>query len=120
MRDAGSVTRKGSKVAGEPQVISYRHGDKRMNNPEVGMVDPDEGKTRYAYEPHLDPVLQFGVGRAAVERIIDDALTGGDEAAMREALLTLKGIAERYLNWLPYREAIEFYKHDRMAVTRPN
>jgi len=156
-----------------PHVISYRHAEKRRNNPEVGMVDPDtdpdEKKTAYAYDPHLDPALQFDVGRAQVEKIIDDALGSGDEAAMREALLTLKRIAEPYLNWsgkaertsfevdtvslhvheridpatilgavqkrlkqgkdgvgaqqdwlrawfetpLPYREAIEFYKHDR-------
>ena len=159
-----------------PGVISYRHAEKRRNNPEVGMVDadtdPDEGKARYAYDPHLDPALQFDVGRAGVERLIDDALASGDEAAMREALVTLKRMAEPYLAWagkaerttfeidtvslhvheridpatilaavqkrlrqqgrgkdgtgmqqdwlrawfetpLPYREAIEFYKHDR-------
>ena len=168
-----SVARRKGISAEMPQVISYRHAEKRRNNPAVGMVDPDsdpdEGKTRYAYDPHLDPALQFDVGRAEVERIIDDALVSGDEAAMREALLTLKRIAEPYLNWtgkaertsfevdtvslhvheridpatilaavqkrlkhgkgeygpqqdwlrawfetpLPYREAIEFYKHDR-------
>jgi adenine-specific DNA-methyltransferase len=157
----------------DPQVTSYRHLDRRANNPEVGMVDPasdpDDGKTRYAYDPHLDPALQFDVGRAQVERIIDDALTSNSEPAMREALLTLKRLAEPYLAWsgkaertsfevdtvslhvheridpatilravqkrlkepkpgagqqqdwlqawfdtpLPYREAIEFYRHDR-------
>lgn len=165
-------------VADEGGVISYRHGDRRRNNPEVGMVDPDsdpdEGKTRYSYDPHLDPALQFDVGRAQVERIIDDALESGDESAMREALVTLKRIAEPYLAWagkaertsfeidtvslhvheridpatilgaiqkrikqgntgtgaqqdwlrawfetpLPYREAIEFYKHDRGWANR--
>mgnify|MGYP003504975297 CR=1 FL=1 len=44
-----------SNVAAETShVISYRHADKRRNNPEVGMVDPDsdpdEGKTAYAYD----------------------------------------------------------------------
>jgi adenine-specific DNA-methyltransferase len=131
--------------------------------------DPDDAKTRYAYDPHLDPALQFDVGRAQVEKLIDDALASGDESAMRGALLELKRLAEPYLNWtgkaertsfevdtvslhvhervdpatilgavqkrlkegkrdggnqqdwlrawfetpLPYREAIEFYKHDR-------
>ena len=167
--------RTGGKTANDANVISYRHDDRRKNNPEVGMVDPDtdpdEGKTRYAYDPHLDPALQFDVGRAGVERIIDDALASGDPAAMREALVTLRRMAEPYLAWagkaerttfeidtvslhvhecidpatilaavqkrlrqgkakdgsgtqqdwlrawfetpLPYREAIEFYKHDR-------
>jgi len=173
-----STRPRGVKSVDEGGVLSYRHVDKRRNNPEVGMVDPDsdpdEGKTRYAYDPHLDPALQFDVGRAQVERIIDDALSSGDDGAMREALLTLKRMAEPYLNWtgkvertsfdvdtvslhvheridpatilgavqkrlkqgrtgtgaqqdwlrawfetpLPYREAIEFYKHDRGWANR--
>jgi adenine-specific DNA-methyltransferase len=169
-RAKGRSARKGDP---DPHVISYRHSERRKNNPEVGMVDPDSDpdgdKASYAYDPHLDPALQFDVGRAKVESIIDDALASGNEAAMREALLTLKRIAEPYLDWsgkaertsfeidtvslhvheridpatilgavqkrlkqgndgtgaqqdwlrawfetpLPYREAIEFYKHDR-------
>jgi adenine-specific DNA-methyltransferase len=66
-------------AAGDPQVLAYRHADKRKNNPEVGMVtpesDPDEGKTRWA-TPHLDPALQFDVGRAESKLI--DALASGD------------------------------------------
>jgi adenine-specific DNA-methyltransferase len=168
---------RGRKPADESGVISYRHSDKRRNNPEVGMVDPDSdpdaGRTRYAYDPHLDPALQFDLGRAQVERIIDDALASGDENAIRGALLELKRLAEPHLNWtgkaertsfdidtvslhvheridpatilgavqkrlkqgkgvggqqdwlrawfetpLPYREAIEFYKHDRGWANR--
>jgi adenine-specific DNA-methyltransferase len=177
-RRLAAKPRSTSKSIDEGGVLSYRHADKRRNNPEVGMVDPDsdpdEGKTRYAYDPHLDPALQFDVGRAQVERLIDDALESGDEAAMRTALLDLKRMAEPYLNWsgkaertsfeidtvslhvheridpatilgavqkrikqgksgtgsqqdwlrawfetpLPYREAIEFYKHDRGWANR--
>lgn len=162
-----------AKSAGAPQVLSYRHDQKRINNPEVGMVDPDsdpaEGKDRWAYDPHIDPALQFDSARAGVEKLIDDALVSGDQAVMRRALEQLKRQAEPYLNWagkaertsfevdtvslhvheridpatiltairkrmtksggdkvmqeemfqawferpLPYREAIEFYKHDR-------
>ena len=44
-------------------MLSYRHGETRVNNPEVGMVhadtDPDGEKTVWAYDPHLDPVLNF-------------------------------------------------------------
>jgi adenine-specific DNA-methyltransferase len=166
------------KAGDDAEVISYRHADKRTNNPEVGMVDPDsdpdEGKTRWAYDPHIDPALQFDIGRAEIERIIDDALSSGDEQAMRDALATLKRMSEPYLNWtgkaertsfdvdlvslhvheridpasilkavrkrmkkgeqeprhqsdmfkawfeepLPYREAIDFYKHDRGWANR--
>jgi len=166
------------KAGDAAEVLSYRHADKRINNPEVGMVDPDtdpaEGKARWAYDPHIDPALQFDIGRADVERIIDDALASGDEQTMREALATLKRMSEPYLNWtgkaertsfevdlvslhvheridpasilkavrkrmkkgedppqrqtdmfkawfeepLPYREAIDFYKHDRGWANR--
>lgn len=51
-------------------ILSYRHPDRRKNNPEVGMVtpatDPDEGKTRWQHDPHLDPTLSW-TGKA--ERI---------------------------------------------------
>ena len=47
-------------------IESYEHRDKeRVNNPPVGLVtpdtDPDAGhkKKTYAYEPHLDPQLQW-------------------------------------------------------------
>ncbi len=85
------------------QIISYRHSDKRRNNPEVGMVtpatDPDEGKTRWCYDPHIDPALQFDFGRAQVEKLIDDALASGDEETMRNALEELKRYSAPYLNW---------------------
>src|SRR5574340_394190 len=71
---AGSRTKAGE----EAQILSYRHPNKRKNNPEVGMVkpenDPEQPKTAWAYDPHLDPALQFDVGRAAIEKLIDDAL----------------------------------------------
>ena len=49
-----------------------------MNNPEVGMVhpenDPDQPRTAYAYDPHIDPALMFDSARARVEKVIDNAL----------------------------------------------
>jgi len=159
-------------------LIAYQHDEKRVNNPEVGMVTPDsdadEGKTGWTYDPHIDPALQFDVGRTHVENLIDDALASGDEAVMRQALEQLRREAGPYLNWagkaerssfavdtvslhvheridpstilrairkrmtkkgeerssqsdlfqawfeapLPYREAIEFYKHDRGWANR--
>jgi adenine-specific DNA-methyltransferase len=94
------------------QILSYRHPDKRKNNPEVGMVkpenDPAEPKTVWQYDPHLDPALQFDVGRAAVEKLVDDALASGDEAAMRAALQELKRLGEPYLNWTGKAERMSF------------
>jgi hypothetical protein len=81
--------------------------------------DPDEGKARYAYDPHLDPALQFDVGRAQVERIIDDALESGDENAMRGALLELKRMAEPYLNWTGKAERTSFDIDTVSCSSRP-
>jgi hypothetical protein len=93
----------GAKGADGTQVLSYRHADRRKNNPEVGMVDPetdpDQPKTTWAYDPHIDPALQFDVGRAGIERFIDDALASGDEATMRGALEELRRLSQPYLNW---------------------
>lgn len=44
-----------SPASDEAQIVSYRHSQKRKNNPEVGMVnaasDPDQPKTIWAYDP---------------------------------------------------------------------
>ncbi len=55
------MTKKTAATAAD--ILSYRHPDRRKNNPEVGMVtpatDPDEGKTRWQHDPHLDPTLSW-------------------------------------------------------------
>lgn len=92
-----------AKPGEETQVLSYRHQDKRKNNPEVGMVtpatDPDAGKTRWSYDPHIDPTLNFDPQRARTEKLIDDALDSGDVQQMRQALEELKRAQSPYLNW---------------------
>lgn len=98
--------------AGEPQVISYRHPDRRKNNPEVGLVntasDPEQPKTAWAYDPHLDPALQFDSARAGAEKLIEDALAGDDPAAMRHALETLRRMNAPYLQWTGKAERTSF------------
>lgn len=109
-RPAAPVTRSAADEA--VQVISYRHADKRKNNPEVGMVtpatDPEAGKTRWAYDPHLDPALQFDPARANIEKLIDNALESGDTGRMREALEELKRLQSPYLNWAGKAERTSF------------
>lgn len=94
------------------QIISYRHADKRKNNPEVGIVtpatDPEAGKTRWAYDPHIDPALQFDPQRSSIEKLIDDALASGDQAAMAAALQELKRQQSPYLNWAGKAERTSF------------
>ena len=46
------------------EIDQYEHTDKtRPNNPPVGLAtlktDPDAGKKTYAYDPHLNPSLQW-------------------------------------------------------------
>ncbi|MDD2728836.1 site-specific DNA-methyltransferase [Malikia sp.] len=99
--------------AGEAaQIIAYRHPDKRVNNPEVGMVtpatDPEAGKTRWAFDPHLDPVLAFDPQRAGIEALIDGALESGDADRMRAALEELKRLQSPYLNWAGKAERTSF------------
>ncbi|MGI2325243.1 MULTISPECIES: DUF559 domain-containing protein [unclassified Methylococcus] len=94
------------------QVLSYRHGDKRRNNPHVGMVDAAsdgvEEETCWAYDPHIDPALQFDSARARVENLIDDALASGDPDHMRQALQQLKRMQAPYLNWTGKAERTSF------------
>ncbi|MER1941800.1 site-specific DNA-methyltransferase [Castellaniella sp. FW104-16D08] len=96
----------------DAQILSYRHADKRVNNPEVGMVtpatDPEAGKTKWAYDPHLDPALSFDPQRSQIETLIDDALASGDTAQMRAALEELKRLQSPYLNWAGKAERTSF------------
>ena len=108
-----------------PQILAYRHPDKRKNNPEVGMVtpatDPEAGKTRWAYDPHLDPALQFDPQRSRIEALIDDALESGDREQMRGALEELKRLQTPSLAWAGKAERTSFdvdtvslHVHERM------
>ncbi len=97
---------------GGAQVLAYRHPDRRKNNPEVGLVnaesDPEQPKTRWAYDPHLDPALQFDTARAQADALIADALAGNDPAAMRHALQTLQRMGAPYLQWTGKAERTAF------------
>lgn len=103
---------KAPEVASEASVLSYRHTDRRKNNPEVGLVneasDPQQPKKTWAYDPHLDPVLNFDTGRAELENLIDDALAAGDDASMRAALEELKRRGAPYLQWTGKAERTSF------------
>jgi len=112
-RAAAKTTKKSARRATGPKsIVSYRHKEKRSNNPEVGMVhpenDPDQPKTTWAYDPHLDPALQFDIGRARIEALIDDALGSADPEKMREALAELKRLQEPYLTWTGKAERTSF------------
>ncbi|HUZ94413.1 MAG TPA: site-specific DNA-methyltransferase, partial [Edaphobacter sp.] len=109
---SGKLGPRKSKASSEPEVLSYRHKDKRKNNPDVGLVTPDTDRVAepkdWKYDPHIDPALQFDMKRSQVERLIDDALASKDEAIMRAALEQLKRQAEPYLNWTGKAERTSF------------
>ncbi len=114
-------------------IESYDHRDKeRVNNPPVGLVTPDtdkeDGNKTYAYDPHLDPQLDWA-GKAEYtsfdvptvslhvhERIdprsIIEAVRKYNSA---EPQLSLFATPEENL---PLRQAIEFYKHRRNWTNR--
>lgn len=115
------------------QVLSYRHSDRRKNNPEVGLVseasDPQQPKKKWVYSPHLDPVLNFDSSRAELENLVvdalssglehdaqqqgevlawlDHALAGGDAAAMREVITNLRERLVKQKAERPERKALE-------------
>ena len=109
-------------------IESYDHQDKeRLNNPPVGLVTPetdrDAGRKTYAYDPHLDPQLQwagkaehtsFDVSTVSLHvheridpRTIIEATRKGHEngAPVQGSLFELPEENP------PVRSAIEFYKH---------
>src|SRR5690242_7781054 len=115
---------KRAKSAKRP-IEQYSHADKkRVNNPPVGLVTPDtdqkDTKRAYAYDPHLDPSLQWA-GKA--ERTSFEVPTVSlhvheriDPRTILEAVRKKNGknyeqislFSSRSEN-LPLREAIEFY-----------
>jgi len=109
-------------------IESYRHADKeRVNNPPVGLVtpdtDPDAGPRTYAYDPHLDPQLQWAgkaehtsfevptvslhVHERTDPRTIVEAVRRQPDPDTPMQLSLFQTPQENP----PIRQAIEFYRH---------
>jgi adenine-specific DNA-methyltransferase len=121
-----------NKKSDQKPIEQYDHkGKKRVNNPPVGLVTPETdketGKKTYAYDPHLDPQLQWS-GKA--EHISFEVPTVSlhvheriDPRTIIEAVRKREGVGARHAvpsqismfsspeENPPLREAIEFYKH---------
>lgn len=112
---------------GKRPIEQYSHTDKkRVNNPPVGLVTPDtdqkETEQAYAYDPHLDPSLQWA---GKTERTSFEVPTVSlhvhervDPRSILEAVRKKNGKDYEQLSLFnskgenpPLREAIEFYKH---------
>ena len=116
------------KVAKQKSIESYQHADKkRVNNPPAGLVtprtDPQQGgKQAYAYDPHLDPRLEWA-GKA--ERTSFEVPTVSLHVHERiDPRTIVDAVRKRNGNGVnaqmplfqeersaPLRQAIEFYKH---------
>ena len=85
-------------------IEQYDHkGKKRTNNPPVGLVTPETDKDKpakkYAYDPHIDPALQFDSKRSQIEKIIDGGIGAKTIEEAKAALAELKKRQQPYLNW---------------------
>jgi adenine-specific DNA-methyltransferase len=97
----------------QKEIEQYDHkGKDRVNIPPVGLVTPETdreiGHKSYAYDPHLDPALEFDSQRSAVEKIIDMGLSAEHLEDAQEALSELKRRQEPYLNWAGKAEHTSF------------
>ena len=124
------MARSKKNAAAGKNVSDYRHEDaKRKNNPPAGLAAhgrvPRAQKLRYAYDPHLPPVLRFDpTGRAdyldeLIGRAIGGTLSEEDGALLRELL----GSRQPWLEWTGKREAQEFvvdpvalHVHERVST----
>jgi adenine-specific DNA-methyltransferase len=116
------------------RIESYAHKDKRRaNNPPVGLVTSDSEpvtaqRKTYAHDPHLDPQLiwagkaertSFEVPTVSLhvhERIDPKAIiaavrTNGERAKPGNGKMTQLSLFEEPAEYLPLRDALDFYKH---------
>lgn len=113
-------------VSKTQQIEQYEHkGKERVNNPPVGLVNPqtdkDAPKKSYEYDPHLDPQLVWA-GKAehtsfevpTVSLHVHERI---DPRSIIEAVKKKNGYPEQLSLFScdeekpPLREAIQFYKH---------
>ncbi|MGI9180843.1 MAG: site-specific DNA-methyltransferase [Longimicrobiaceae bacterium] len=110
-------------------IESYAHRDKqRVNNPPVGLVtpdtDPDAGAKRaYAYDPHLDPQLQWAgkaehtsfevptVSLHVHERIEPRTIIEAVKRRNGSGAMVQGSLFESTEENPPLRQAVEFYRH---------
>ena len=109
-------------------IESYEHRDKRrLNNPPVGLVTPetdrDAGRKTYAYDPHLDPQLQWAgkaehtsfevptVSLHVHERIDPRTIIEATRKRNGNGAPVQGSLFELPEENLPVRSAIEFYRH---------
>lgn len=107
-------------VDGLPLSADYRHGAKRTNIPSAKIAGegeiPKVKRAKYAYSPHLDPVLRFdptGNSEKVIELVEKVARK---EHLTAEEIEVLRGIAQHWSQpWLEWANKQE--EHDRRHFT---
>ncbi len=109
------------------KIEHYTHAaKKRVNNPPVGLVTPetdrDAGKNTYAYDPHLDPSLQWTSKAERTSFVVPTVSLHVheriDPRSIIEAVRKKNGedfvqgsLFSKLEENPPLREAVDFYKH---------
>ncbi len=115
------------KKSDKKPIEQYDHkGKERLNNPPVGLVTPETdkeaGKKKYAYDPHLDPSLQWaGKAEHTAFEVPTVSLHVHERIDSRTIIQAVRkkngnGFVQGSLFQSPeenppLRDAIEFYKH---------
>ncbi|MFL5813464.1 MAG: site-specific DNA-methyltransferase, partial [Bdellovibrionia bacterium] len=135
VRKAGSGSQhkrkpgRGVRGAAQVPIEQYDHKKKaRLNNPPVGLVntrtDVESGKSKYQYDPHLNPVLNWA-GKA--ERLSFEIPTVSlhvheriDARTIIETVRKTNTVDYEQISLFnaqeerrPLREEVEFYKHSK-------
>ena len=107
-------------VDGLPLSADYRHGAKRTNIPSAKIAGEGEipkfKRVKYAYSPHLDPVLRFDpTGNSEkVKELVEKVAR--KEHLTAEEIEVLRGIAQHWSQpWLEWANKQE--EHDRRHFT---
>ncbi len=120
---------KGTSDKSKRNVEIYEHkGKKRLNNPQVGLVntktEKEEKKKSYSFDPHLDPTLQwagkaerlgFEIPSVALhvhERIDSRSIIEAVKKSEKEIWEQLS-LFNRPINKLNFIKEIEFYQHQK-------
>lgn len=114
-------------------IEQYKHLDKtRLNNPQVGMVsqanDPDTGKKRYSYDPHLDPTLVWAGKKEQSELDVDtvsihvheriDPKTIVHQVHKQNVHGYQHSLFEQPFDHRPVRDEVSFYQHKNAWANR--
>ena len=112
----------GGRNGGNGEAVGdYRHDATRKNNPPAGLIDfdraPKQATKTYAYDPHLDPQLQWAGKAEHTSFEVDTVSLHIHERVSAQAIMRAvkREDAQRSLfaeDDLPESQAIDFYAHD--------